>query len=84
MVNIEAHDVITKNGEFYKYGLMSNDTDCLVKITDKNYEDLKGLIAVDFSNIYAEQYYFKAVNPPYLDKVTNTMKGGEFYKPKTI
>ena len=73
-VNIEAHDVITKNGEFYKHGLITNQTDCLVKLTDENYEELKSLIAVDFSNIYAEQYYFKAI-----------AEGGEFYKqPETI
>ena len=57
------------NREIYYKGLRENQTRCLVKIFDNNYEELKGLITDDFSNIYAEQYYFKAI-----------AEGGEFYK----
>ena len=51
---------VTREDIYYK-GLRKNDTHCLVKITDDNYEDLKSEIASDLSNIIAEKEYFDAI-----------------------
>jgi hypothetical protein len=66
------------NNEVFGLGKYVNSTHALIKIKDENYEELSLLINhTDYSNIYAEQYFFESINPPYDDN--GTMKGGEFY-----
>lgn len=67
-----AETIIETNGEHYSLGMVENDTHCLVKITDANYQELKSLINTEIGteNIIAEDKYDEAI-----------AEGGDFYNP---